>query len=551
MLNFTGINFISEINQIMEFSYQEPFPILKDDTQYKKLSSDLVKVEKLGDREILTVDPKALELLAENALKDVSFMLRSAHLQKLKNIIDDPEATDNDRFVAYNLLQNAAVAVQGALPSCQDTGTAICVAKKGENVYTGANDAEWISKGIYNTYQEQNLRYSQIVPLTMFDEKNSGSNLPAQIDIYAEEGDAYKFLFLAKGGGSANKTFLYQKTKSLLNEASLDAFVRERIMDLGTAACPPYHLALVIGGTSAEANLAAVKKASAGYYDNLPTEGNMGGQAFRDLEWEKRVQKICQESAIGAQFGGKYLTHDVRVIRLPRHAASCPVGMGVSCSADRNIKGKITKDGIFLEQLETNPEKFLPATPPHLEEPVTIDLNRPMPEILAELSKYPIKTRLKLNGTLIVARDIAHAKIKELLDAGKPMPEYFKNHPIYYAGPAKTPKGMPSGSFGPTTAGRMDVYVDEFQANGGSMVMLAKGNRSKDVTNACGKYGGFYLGSIGGPAAILAKDNIKSVEVVDFPELGMEAVRKIEVVNFPAFIITDDKGNDFFANLAH
>ena len=551
MLNFTGINFISEINQIMDFSYQEPFPILKDDTQYKKLSSDFVKVEKLGDREILTVDPKALELLAENALKDVSFMLRSAHLQKLKNIIDDPEATDNDRFVAYNLLQNAAVAVQGALPSCQDTGTAICVAKKGENVYTGANDAEWISKGIYNTYQEKNLRYSQIVPLTMFDEKNSGSNLPAQIDIYAEEGDAYKFLFLAKGGGSANKTFLYQKTKSLLNEASLDAFVRERIMDLGTAACPPYHLALVIGGTSAEANLAAVKKASAGYYDNLPTEGNMGGQAFRDLEWEKRVQKICQESAIGAQFGGKYLTHDVRVIRLPRHAASCPVGMGVSCSADRNIKGKITKDGIFLEQLETNPEKFLPATPPHLEEPVTIDLNRPMPEILAELSKYPIKTRLKLNGTLIVARDIAHAKIKALLDAGKPMPEYFKNHPIYYAGPAKTPEGMPSGSFGPTTAGRMDVYVDEFQANGGSMVMLAKGNRSKDVTNACGKYGGFYLGSIGGPAAILAKDNIKSVEVVDFPELGMEAVRKIEVVNFPAFIITDDKGNDFFANLAH
>ena len=545
------LNFTHQKKCKMEFSYQEPFPILKDDTQYKKLSSDYVKVEKLGDREILSVDPKALELLSENAMKDVSFLLRSAHLQKLKNIIDDPEATDNDRFVAYNLLQNAAVAVQGALPSCQDTGTAICVAKKGENVYTGANDAEWISKGIYNTYQEQNLRYSQIVPLTMFEEKNSGSNLPAQIDIYAEEGDAYKFLFLAKGGGSANKTFLYQKTKSLLNDASLEAFIKEKIMDLGTAACPPYHLALVIGGTSAEANLAAVKKASAGYYDNLPTEGNMGGQAFRDLEWEKRVQEICQKSSIGAQFGGKYLTHDVRVIRLPRHAASCPVGMGVSCSADRNIKGKITKDGIFLEQLETNPEKFLPATPPHLEEAVTIDLNRPMPEILAELSKYPIKTRLKLNGTLIVARDIAHAKIKELLDAGQPMPEYFKNHPIYYAGPAKTPEGMPSGSFGPTTAGRMDVYVDEFQANGGSMVMLAKGNRSKDVTTACGKYGGLYLGSIGGPAAILAKDNIKSVEVVDFPELGMEAVRKIEVKDFPAFIITDDKGNDFFAALAH
>ncbi|QCX53055.1 fumarate hydratase [Elizabethkingia sp. JS20170427COW] len=535
----------------MEFQYQEPFPILKDETQYKKLSSDYVKVEKLGDREVLSVDPKALELLAEHAMKDVSFMLRSAHLQKLSNIINDPEATDNDRFVAYNLLQNASVAVQGALPSCQDTGTAICVAKKGENIYTGANDAEWISKGIFNTYQNQNLRYSQIVPLTMFEEKNSGCNLPAQIDIYAETGNEYKFLFLAKGGGSANKTFLYQKTKSLLNEASLEAFVKERIGDLGTAACPPYHLAIVIGGTSAEANLAAVKKASAGYYDHLPTEGNMGGQAFRDIEWEKRVQKICQESAIGAQFGGKYLTHDVRVIRLPRHAASCPVGMGVSCSADRNIKGKITKDGIFLEQLETQPEKYLPATPPHLEEPVTIDLNRPMNEVLAELSQYPIKTRLKLNGTLIVARDIAHAKIREMLQEGKPMPEYFKNHPVYYAGPAKTPEGMPSGSFGPTTAGRMDVYVDEFQSHGGSMIMLAKGNRSKAVTDACSKYGGFYLGSIGGPAAILAKKNIKSVEVVDFPELGMEAVRKIEVEDFPAFIITDDKGNDFFASLAH
>ena len=535
----------------MEFSYQDPYPILKDDTVYKKLTSDYVKVEQLGDREILTIDPKGLELLAQEAMKDVSFMLRSSHLQKLKNIIDDPEATDNDRFVAYNLLQNAAVAVEGALPSCQDTGTAICMGKKGENLYTGANDAEWISKGIYNTYQEQNLRYSQIVPLNMFDEKNSGSNLPAQIDLYAEEGNAYKFLFLAKGGGSANKTFLYQKTKSLLNEKSLTEFVEEKIMDLGTAACPPYHLAIVIGGTSAEANLAAVKKASAGYYDNLPTEGNMGGQAFRDLEWEKKVQEICQKSAIGAQFGGKYLTHDVRVIRLPRHAASCPVGMGVSCSADRNIKGKITKDGIFLEQLETNPKAFLPETAPHLEEPVTIDLNRPMAEVLAELSQYPIKTRLKLNGTLIVARDIAHAKIKEMLDAGQPMPEYFKNHPIYYAGPAKTPEGMPSGSFGPTTAGRMDVYVDEFQANDGSMIMLAKGNRSADVTNACAKYGGFYLGSIGGPAAILAKENIKSVEVVDFSELGMEAVRKIEIENFPAFIITDDKGNDFFAALAH
>lgn len=535
----------------MEFQYQEPFPILKDDTQYRKLSSEYLKVEYLGGREILTIDPRALELLAEQALADVSFMLRPSHLQKLRNIIDDPEATDNDRFVAYNLLQNAAVAVEGALPSCQDTGTAICVAKKGENVYTGANDAEWISRGIYNTYQTRNLRYSQIVPLTMFEEKNSGSNLPAQIDIYATKGEEYKFLFLAKGGGSANKTFLYQKTKSLLNDSSLEAFIRERIMDLGTAACPPYHLALVIGGTSAEANLAAVKKASAGYYDHLPTEGNIGGQAFRDLEWEKRVQQICQESSIGAQFGGKYLTHDVRVIRLPRHAASCPVGMGVSCSADRNIKGFINREGIFLEQLETNPKKYLPETPPHLEEAVSIDLNKPMPGILAELSKYPIKTRLSLNGTLIVARDIAHAKIKELLDSGKPMPDYFKNHPIYYAGPAKTPDGMASGSFGPTTAGRMDVYVDEFQSHGGSMIMLAKGNRSKDVTNACAKYGGFYLGSIGGPAAILAKENIKSVEVVDFEELGMEAVRKIEIENFPAFIISDDKGNDFFESISH
>lgn len=535
----------------MEFRYQDPYPIQKDDTMYRKLTSDYVKVEQLGEREILTIDPKGLELLAEEAMADVSFMLRSTHLASLKRIIDDPEATDNDRFVAYNLLQNAAVAAEGALPSCQDTGTAIVMGKKGENVYTGVDDGEYLSRGIYNTYQKRNLRYSQVVPLTMFDEKNSGSNLPAQIDIYAKKGNYYEFLFLTKGGGSANKTFLYQKTKSLLNEKSLEAFVKERISDLGTAACPPYHLALVIGGTSAEANLAAVKKASAKYYDHLPTEGNEAGQAFRDLEWEARIQKICEESSIGAQFGGKYLTHDVRVIRLPRHAASCPVGMGVSCSADRNIKAKITGEGIFLEQLEENPKRFLPSTPPHLEEAVEINLNQPMAEILTELSKYPIKTRLKLNGTLIVARDIAHAKIKELLDSGQPMPEYFRNHPIYYAGPAKTPDGMASGSFGPTTAGRMDVYVDEFQSHGGSMVMLAKGNRTADVTNACNKYGGFYLGSIGGPAAILAKDNIVSVEVVDFPELGMEAVRKIEVKDFPAFIITDDKGNDFFAALAH
>jgi fumarate hydratase class I len=467
----------------------------------------------------------------------------------LNNILQDPEATDNDRFVAYNLLQNAVVAAEGQLPSCQDTGTAIVFAKKGEDVYTGAEDAEYLSKGIYNTYQERNLRYSQIVPITMFEEKNSGSNLPAQIDIYAKKGMSYEFLFLAKGGGSANKTFLYQKTKSLLNDASLDAFIREKIKDLGTSACPPYHLALVIGGTSAEANLAAVKKASAGYFDELPTEGNMQGQAFRDLEWEKRVHRICQESHIGAQFGGKYFTHDVRVIRLPRHAASCPVGLGVSCSADRNIKAKITPEGLFLEDLEKNPRQFLPDTPPHLEAPVEVNLDRPMKEVLADLSMYPIKTRLKLNGTLIVARDIAHAKIKELLDSGQPMPDYFKNHPVYYAGPAKTPEGMPSGSFGPTTAGRMDSYVDLFQSHGGSMIMLAKGNRSKEVKDACEKYGGFYLGSIGGPAAILAKENILSVEVVDFEELGMEAVRKIVVKDFPAFIITDDKGNDFFENL--
>ena len=532
-----------------EFFYQEPYPIQQDKTEYRKITSEYVSLEKCGDREILKIDPKGLELLSQEAMADVSFYLRPTHLEKLKKILDDPEATDNDRFVAYNLLQNAVTASEGKLPSCQDTGTAIIIGKKGEEVYTGVTDAEHLSKGIFNTYQERNLRYSQVVPLTMFEEKNSGSNLPAQIDIYAKKGMSYEFLFMAKGGGSANKTYLYQQTKSLLNEASLDSFVREKIRDLGTAACPPYHLALVIGGTSAEANLGVVKKASAGYYDELPTEGNMGGQAFRDLAWEERVQKICEESLIGAQFGGKYFTHDVRVIRLPRHAASCPVGIGVSCSADRNIKAKITKEGIFVEALEKNPGRLLPKTPPHLEPAIEINLDRPMDEVRAELSKYPIKTRLKLSGTLIVARDIAHARIKEMLDNGQPMPAYFKNHPVYYAGPAKTPEGMPSGSFGPTTANRMDPYVDEFQSHGGSMVMLAKGNRSKDVVIACEKHGGFYLGSIGGPAAILAKENIVSVEVVDFEELGMEAVRMIEVKDFPAFIITDDKGNDFFENL--
>lgn len=532
-----------------DFTYQDPYTLTGDKTEYRHISSDFVSIEKYGDREILRIDPKGLEFLTEQAFADVSFYLRTSHLAKLKAILSDPEATDNDRFVAYNLLQNAVVAAEGQLPSCQDTGTAIVVAKKGEDVYTGVDDAEYLSKGIFNTYQERNLRYSQVVPLTMFEEKNSGSNLPAQIDIYAKKGASYEFLFLAKGGGSANKTFFYQKTKSLLNDKSLEEFVREKIKDLGTSACPPYHLAFVIGGTSAEANLAVVKKASAGYFDELPTEGNMNGQAFRDLEWEKRVHLICQESLIGAQFGGKYFTHDVRVIRLPRHAASCPVGLGVSCSADRNIKAKITKEGLFLEQLEKNPRKLLPEIPPHLEPAVEINLDRPMAEVLAELSKYPIKTRLKLNGTLIVARDMAHAKIQEMLDAGQPMPEYLKKYPVYYAGPAKTPEGMPSGSFGPTTAGRMDSYVDNFQKLGGSMIMLAKGNRSKQVVDACRKYGGFYLGSVGGPAAILAKENILSVEVVDFEEMGMEAIRKITVKNFPAFIITDDKGNDFFENL--
>lgn len=532
-----------------EFKYQKPFPILKDTTPYRLLSKDFVKTIEVDGRKILKVAPEGLELLAKEAISDVSFYLRPGHLQKLADILKDPEATDNDRFVAHTMLLNQVISAEGELPTCQDTGTAIVIGKKGEDVYTGVNDAEFLSKGIFTTYHDRNLRYSMVVPFTMTEEKNTGTNLPAQIDIYAEQGNKYEFLFVTKGGGSGNKTFLYQQTKSLLNEASLTAFVKEKIKDLGTSACPPYHLALVIGGTSAEATLTAVKKASAGYYDHLPTEGNEGGQAFRDLEWEEKVTKICRESGIGAQFGGKYFVHDVRVIRLPRHAASCPVGLGVSCSADRNIKGKITEDGIFLEELEKNPAKYLPKEAPHLQPAVNIDLDRPMDEVLAELSKYPVKTRLNLNGTLIVARDIAHARIKQMIDEGKPMPEYFKNHPVYYAGPAKTPKGMASGSFGPTTAGRMDVYVDLFQSLGGSKIMLAKGNRSQAVTDACKKHGGFYLGSIGGPAAILAKDSIKSVEVVDFEELGMEAVRKIKVENFPAFIIVDDKGNDFFKQI--
>lgn len=532
-----------------DFKYQKPFPVGEDKTVYRKLTSDYVSTVEFEGKNILKVDPAGLELLAKEAMADVGFYLRATHLEKLSKILEDPEATDNDRFVAHTLIKNQVVSSDGQLPTCQDTGTAIVMGKKGENVWTGAEDAEHLSKGIYETYKTRNLRYSQVVPFTMTEEKNTGTNLPAQIDIYSKPGNSYDFLFLAKGGGSANKTFLYQQTKALLTEEGLTKFVKEKIMDLGTAACPPYHLALVIGGTSAEATLKTVKEASTGNLDNLPTQGNEGGQAFRDLEWEKKVQLICQQSRVGAQFGGKYLTHDVRVIRLPRHAASCPVGLGVSCSADRNIKGKINEDGIFLEEMERNPARFLPKVEPHLQKPVEIDLNQPMEDILKELSKHPIKTRLSLKGTLIVARDIAHAQIKQMIDDGKPMPDYFKKHPVYYAGPAKTPEGMPSGSFGPTTAGRMDPYVDGFQRLGGSMVMLAKGNRSQQVTDACKEHGGFYLGSVGGPAAILAKESIKSVEVVDFEELGMEAVRKIEVENFPAFIIVDDKGNDFFKEL--
>jgi len=529
-----------------DFFYEEPFQFESDPTNYRLLTDKYVKVVETDGRKILTVDPEALRILAAAAVTDLSFYLRSSHLAKLRRILDDPEATGNDRFVAYVMLRNSVISAKGELPWCQDTGTAIVMAKKGEDVYTGAEDAEYLSKGIYETFRDRNLRYSQIVPMTMFEEKNTGTNLPAQIDIFSTRGNVYEFLFITKGGGSANKTFLYQQSKSLLNEESLEKFVKDKIKELGTSACPPYHLALVIGGTSAEATLKAVKQASAGYLDNLPTTGSSGGRAFRDLIWEGRIERICHEYGVGAQFGGKYFVHDVRVIRLPRHAASCPVGLGVSCSADRNLKARIDEKGIFIEELEKDPARFMPDKAPELEKPVEIDLDRPIREVLAELTKYPVKTRLNLRGTLIVARDIAHARIKKMLDEGKPMPEYFKNHPVYYAGPAKTPEGMPSGSFGPTTAGRMDDYVELFQSLGGSLIMVAKGNRNRKVIESCRKYGGFYLGSIGGPAAILAAENIKSVEMVDFEDLGMEAVRKIRVENMAAFIITDDKGNDVF-----
>lgn len=532
------------------FSYQDPFPLGPDETEYRLLSTEGISITTFEGREILKIEPEALAYLAQQAMRDTSFLLRPKHLKQVAAILDDPEASANDRYVALTLLRNAEVAAEGILPFCQDTGTATVVAKKGQRVWTGANDAEWISKGIYETYTKENLRYSQTAPIDMWNEVNTGTNLPAQIDLYATEGDSYDFLFVAKGGGSANKTFLFQETKALLNPKALEKFVSDKLSYLGTAACPPYHLVFVIGGTSAEACLKTVKLASTKYYDSLPTTGNREGRAFRDLEWEKKILSIAQASGIGAQFGGKYFALDVRVVRMPRHGASCPVGMGVSCSADRNIKARITRDGIFLEKLETNPGRYIPAAQRFLkdETAVHIDLNQSMPDILAELSRHPVTTRVLLTGPLVVARDIAHAKLKERVDAGLGLPDYFKNHPVYYAGPAKTPKGYASGSFGPTTAGRMDSYVDQFQSLGGSMVMLAKGNRSQAVTAACKKHRGFYLGSIGGPAAILAKENIRKVELLEYAELGMEAVWKIEVENFPAFVLVDDKGNDFFVN---
>ena len=533
------------------FHYQPMFPLGPDKTEYYHLTSDYVKVENWGGHEFLVVDPEALTVLARQATHDNSFMLRREHNEMVAKILHDPEASDNDKFVALTMLRNAEIAAKGVLPFCQDTGTAICHGEKGQNVYTGCDDAEKISRGVYDTYTENNLRYSQNAPLTMYDEVNTGCNLPAQIDIHADEGDEYKFVFVAKGGGSANKTYLYQETKAVLNPKTLVPFLVEKMKTLGTAACPPYHIAFVIGGTSAEKNLETVKKASIKYYDELPTTGNEYGRAFRDLELEKELLEASRKIGLGAQFGGKYYAHYIRVIRLPRHGASCPIGMGVSCSADRNVKAKINREGLWIEKLDTNPGELIPEEMrnPQESNAVTIDLNRPMKEVLAELDKFPVATRLSLNGTIIVGRDIAHAKIKERLDAGEPMPQYLKDHPIYYAGPAKKPEGYPSGSFGPTTAGRMDPYVDQFQKAGGSMIMIAKGNRSQQVTDACKNNGGFYLGSIGGPAAVLAKNSIKKVELLEYPELGMEAIWKIEVENFPAFILVDNKGNDFFKQI--
>jgi fumarate hydratase class I len=532
-----------------EFHYQDMFSLGKDETPYRKLTSDYVSTIEVDGKEVLKVEPEALSLLAAEAMHDVAHLLRPQHLQQLAKILEDDEASENDKFVATELLKNANIAAGMVLPGCQDTGTAIIMGKKGQYVWTDGSDKEQLSRGVHKTYTETNLRYSQLAPISMFEEKNTGTNLPAQIDLYATNGDEYEFLFVAKGGGSANKSFLHQAVPSVLTPERLVPFIEEMLMSLGTAACPPYHLAVVIGGTSAEDTMKTVKLASTKYYDTLPTSGNEYGRAFRDLEMEQEILKISQGIGIGAQFGGKYFCHDVRVIRMPRHGASVPIGIGVSCSADRQVKGKITKDGVFLEQLETNPAKYLPeVTDEDLNDQVVkIDLNKPMSEILATLSQYPIKTRLSLSGTIIVARDLAHRKLRELLENGEGLPQYFKDHIIYYAGPAKTPEGYASGSFGPTTAGRMDGYVDQFMAAGGSMVMLAKGNRSKAVVDACHKHGGFYLGSIGGPAAILAQNNIKKVEVQAFEEFGMEAIWRIEVEDFPAFIVMDDKGNDFFA----
>ena len=534
-----------------EFQYQEMFPLGKDTTEYYLLKDQYVSTATFEGKEILKVEAEGLRMMARQAFHDVSFYLRKEHQERVAKVLNDPESSDNDKFVALTFLRNAEVSSMGKLPFCQDTGTAMIMGKKGQRVWTDCNDAEALSHGVYDTYTSENLRYSQNAPLDMYKEINTGTNLPAQIDLMATEGDEYKFLCVAKGGGSANKTFLYQETKALLNPERLVEFLVEKMKSLGTAACPPYHIAFVIGGTSAETCLKTVKLASAKYYDELPDTGNEGGRAFRDKELEARLLEEANNLGIGAQFGGKYFAHDIRVVRLPRHGASCPVGMGVSCSADRNIKTKINKQGIWIEKMETQPGRLIPEEYRNGVEGqvIEIDLNRPMPEILAELSKYPVSTRLSLSGTIIVGRDIAHAKLKERLDRGEGLPQYVKDHPIYYAGPAKTPEGMPSGSFGPTTAGRMDSYVDLFQSHGGSMIMIAKGNRSQQVTDACQKYGGFYLGSIGGPAAILAQDSIKNVECLEYPELGMEAIWKIEVVNFPAFILVDDKGNDFFRSL--
>ncbi|MDD2943838.1 MAG: FumA C-terminus/TtdB family hydratase beta subunit [bacterium] len=530
-----------------EFCYQPVVEHLGEERPYRCLSKDFVSVQEFNGRSVLVVEPEALTLLAKEAFFDVAHLFRSRHLEQLHNILLDDEASDNDRYVAEELLKNAVIAAQREFPSCQDTGTAIIVGKKGENVFTGTCDEEHLSRGVFETYQERNLRYSQMAPLSMFIEKNTGTNLPAQCDIMATSGSSYEFLFVAKGGGSANKSYLYQKTASLLNPASLESFFKEAAASLGTAACPPYHLALVIGGLSAEMTMKMVKLASCGQLDDLPTSGNELGRAFRDLETEALCRDWARSTGIGAQFGGKYFVHDVRVIRLPRHGASCPVGLGVSCSADRQIKGKITAEGIFLEQLEEHPEQFLPvSSKKSISEAVQIDLTKPIREVCSILSKYPVSTRVMLNGTLIVARDLAHARLYKMLQEGKPLPEYFLKYPVYYAGPAKTPKGYVSGSFGPTTSQRMDPYVADFQKAGGSLVMLGKGNRAQQVTEACAQYGGFYLGSIGGPAARLGKDCIKKVEVLDFEDLGMESVWKIEVENFPAFIIVDDKGNDFF-----